>query len=85
MNNRTLTHNAQLEELTNALKPSPVKPAPLSSTWPVLHEKAMITAKIANEHCFMPDPPDNSMINMAAGLAVIVLTVLVLKRYGIIK
>jgi len=85
MNERTITHNTQLEELTNALKPTPTKPEPLSGTWPVLHQRAMETAKIANENCLMPDPPDNSMINGAAAMAVLLLTVLVLKRYGIIK
>jgi hypothetical protein len=47
MNPRTITHNPQLDNLIGAIQPKS-QPAPLSATWPVLHERAMITAKIAN-------------------------------------
>ena len=70
MNPRTLTHNAQLESLTNALKPTPATPTPLSSTWPVLHDKAMITAQIANQSPWPNEPPDDCVLAVVIVLVI---------------
>ena len=80
MNERTVTHNDQLSELTNALKPSPAKPEPLSSTWPVLHDKAMITAQIANQSPWPNDPPDDCVLAV-----VIVLVIGIASVFKLIK
>ena len=80
MNERTVTHNDQLSELTNALKPSPAKPEPLSSTWPVLHDKAMITAQIANQSPWPNDPPDDCIFAV-----VIVLVIGIVAVFKLIK
>lgn len=72
MNSRTITHNAQLAELTNALKPTPTKPEPLSSTWPVLHENSLQTMKIANKNCVVEYMNDN-MLESASIMIVILL------------
>ena len=84
MNDRTLTHNPQIDQLITTLTPKSA-PVPLVSTWHQLHENALATMRIANAECYLNDPPDNSMINLAAAMAVLLLTVLALKRYGIIK
>ena len=70
MNERTITHNTQLSELTNALKPAPAKPTPLSSTWPALHEKAMITAQIANQQPWPNEPPDDGICGLVIVLII---------------
>lgn len=70
MNPRTITHNDQLSELTNALKPMPTKPTPLSSTWPVLHEQAMQTAKIANDNPWPNEPPDDCVLAVVIVLVI---------------
>ena len=70
MNNRTITHNAQIDQIIGALQPKAEKPAPLSSTWLVLHEKAMETAKIANEHCWPNDPPDDGVCGLVIVLII---------------
>ncbi len=70
MNPRTITHNDQLAELTNALKPTPTKPEPLSSTWPALHQRAMITAQIANQSHWPNDPPDDCIFAVVIVLVI---------------
>lgn len=61
MNNRTITHNEQLDQLIGALQPKAEKPAPLSATWPVLHERAIETAKLANANPWPNEPPDDGI------------------------
>ena len=59
MNNRAITHNDQLDQIIGALQPKTEKPDPLSATWPVLHKKAMETARIANQHPWVEEPPSD--------------------------
>jgi len=70
MNPRTITHNDQLSELIDTLNPAAKQPDPLSSTWPVLHDKAMITAQIANEQPWPNDPPDDGICGLVIVLII---------------
>lgn len=59
MNNRTITHNSQIDQLITTLTPKSA-PVPLVSTWGQLHENAIETMKIANEQCL---PNENNTPN----------------------
>lgn len=79
MNNRTITHNQQLDQIIGALQPKAEKPAPLSATWPVLHERAMETAKLANANPW-PNEPQNDCV-FAVYMAVVLLICIIIYQY----
>jgi hypothetical protein len=70
MNDRTLTHNLQIDQLITTITPKSA-PVPLVSTWHQLHENAIATMKIANVHCAASEP-DQTLCELRDGILVMV-------------
>lgn len=74
MNDRNLTHNPQIDQLITTLTPKSA-PESLSSTWPVLHENAIKTMKIANNQHFQNES-SNTLYEFCGG-ALVMTTIII--------